>query len=92
MRDGAPVQAFTAIGEVLDRDVYSVTVSDTFRPYRRDVRYFDSIEASIKPLLPDLSFAGTDTGWGLILRRGTFPIPEADYHIIALAMRAIEGE
>lgn len=89
-QDGDPVQAFTAIGEVLDTDVYAATVSDTFRPYRRDVRYFDAIEAPIRPLLPDLSFAGANTGWGLILRRGSFEIDATDYHIIARAMQVEE--
>lgn len=90
IRDGDPVQAFTAIGEVLDRDIYEVTVSEKFRPFRRDVRYFTATDAPIRPLLRDLSFAGANPNWGLILRRGTFAITAQDYRLIADAMRVTE--
>ena len=57
MKAGEPLQAFTAIGEVLPGEPYQVKQSERFQPFRRDVRYFDAREASIRPLLPDLSFA-----------------------------------
>lgn len=87
MGAGRPVQAFTAIGEVGDEDIYAVSVSPTFQPFRRKVRYAPSVDTRIAPLLPHLSFAGEHTGWGMILRRGVFTITAGDYALIADAMR-----
>ena len=47
MAGGAPVQAFTAIGEVLAEKPHQVDVGGGFKPYRRDVRFFDAQVASI---------------------------------------------
>ena len=90
MRAGQPLQAFTAIGEVLAGEPYQVKQSGRFQPFRRDVRYFDAREAPIRPLLPKLSFARGSASWGQVMRRGTFRIDEADYHIIAGAMEVAD--
>ena len=93
MRAGEPLQAFTAVGEVLPGEPYQVTQSERFRPFRRDVRYFDAREAPIRPLLPDLAFAQGKASWGQVVRRGTFLIERADYRRIADAMHvADKGE
>jgi hypothetical protein len=64
-----------------------VPLSDTFRPYRRDVRYHsEARDAPIRPLLDSLSFTRGRASWGQVLRRGLFPIDEADYRVIAQAM------
>ena len=89
MRSGDPVQAFTAIGEVIDRKPYQVFVSDGFQPFRQDVRYFDAREAPIKPLLSHLSFSLGNSAWGQVLRRGVFRIPHGDYEMIATAMQVL---
>lgn len=83
---GQPLQAFTAIGEVLAGEPYQVKQTERFRPFRRDVRYFDGHEAPIRPLLPNLAFAQGAATWGQVVRRGTFRIEQADYCIIAAAM------
>lgn len=57
IRSGEPIQAFTAIGEILDRPIRHESDGEGFHPFRRDVRYFAVGEAPIKPLLPNLSFA-----------------------------------
>ena len=93
MRAGEPLQAFTAVGEVLPGEPYQVTQSERFRPFRRDVRYFDAREAPIRPLLPDLAFAQGKASWGQVVRRGTFLIERVDYRRIADAMHvADKGE
>ena len=69
MRTGQPLQAFTAIGEVLAGDPYQVKQSERFQPFRRDVRYFDAREAPIRPLLPDLSFVQGSASWGQVMSR-----------------------
>jgi hypothetical protein len=90
IRSGKPVQAFTAISEVIDREPYQVFVSDRFRPFRQDVRYFDAREASIRPLLPHLSFSQRNSAWGQVLRRGVFRIQQGDYEMIAAAMQILD--
>ena len=91
MQGGEPLQAFTAVGEVLEGEPYQVKQTERFQPFRRDVRYFDGHEASIRPLLPDLSFARGKASWGQVMRRGTFSIEQADYRLIAAAMGLTDG-
>ena len=91
MGSGEPLQAFTAIGEVLEGEPYQVSQSATFHPVRRNVRYFDAVDAPIRPLLDQLSFTRGRPSWGQILRRGTFAIEPADCALIARAM-GVAGE
>jgi hypothetical protein len=88
MRDGKPVQAFTAIGEILDHGPFQASETDGFQPFRRQVRYLRAHEAAIRPLLSRLSFSRGKAEWGLVLRRGLFQIEPSDYDIIAEAMGA----
>ncbi len=86
IRDGDPVQAFTAIGKVLASEVYQVE-SRGFKPFRRDVRYLEASPAPIRPLLEKLSITkGRGASWGQVLRRGFFEVTEKDYEVIAAAM------
>jgi hypothetical protein len=88
MRDGEPVQAFTAIGELLDYEPFQSFETDCFHPFRRKVRYLSAHEAAIRPLLSRLSFSRGKAEWGLALRRGLFQIEPSDYDLIAEAMGA----
>jgi hypothetical protein len=86
MREGEPIQAFTAIGEVLPNHVYQVDYRG-FKPFRRDARYFASSHVPIRPLLEKLMFTkGRETSWGQVLRRGFFGISEEDFELIATSM------
>ncbi|HTW89578.1 MAG TPA: EVE domain-containing protein [Candidatus Binataceae bacterium] len=84
--DGAPLQAFTALGEVLPGEPYTVAMSPGFVPTRRDLRFVASHEAPIKPLLERLSFIADQKSWGQIFRRGLVEISERDFRVIANAM------
>lgn len=86
MRAGEPVQAFTAIGEVLDRAPYPFDMGNGFVPTRRDVNFFAAREASIRPLLESLSFTRGRRSWGYAFRRGAVEIGADDYALIAEAM------
>jgi hypothetical protein len=86
MDAGAPVQAFTAIGEVLAGEAYAADMGGGFKPVRRDVRFFTAHDAPIKPLLERLSFTRGRTSWGFAFRRGAFRIEPDDYRVIAKAM------
>lgn len=84
--DGAPLQAFTAIGTVVTGEVYQVTMAADFHPYRVDVDFEACREAPIRPLLESLSFIRDKTHWGAAFRFGYLRIPAADFTSIEAAM------
>lgn len=88
MNAGAPVQAFTAIGEIKPGEPYEGIMGGGFRPIRRDVDFFTANEAPIRPLLDKLSFTRGRKSWGYLFRRGVFEISADDYGVIAEAMGA----
>ena len=84
--DGAPLQAFTALGTVVTGDVYQVEMTPDFKPYRVDVRFQRCNEAAIRPLVARLSFIRDKTHWGAAFRFGYVKVPESDFRLIAEAM------
>ncbi len=84
--DGAPLQAFTAIGVVTGDEVYQVAMSADFHPWRRNLRFLDCKEAPIRDILDGLNFIRDRQHWGMIFRRGLFEVPEGDFRLIAGAM------
>jgi hypothetical protein len=84
--DGAPVQAFTAIGRVPGGTIFQVEMTDGFAPFRRQVRFLPAREAPIKPLIDALSFIRSKAHWGAAFRFGFLRVPEDDFAIIAAAM------
>jgi hypothetical protein len=87
-RGASPCQAFTAIGIVKPGDPYQVAMSDDFRPYRRDVAWWPSQDAAIRPLLHLLEFTQGKRNWGYQFRYGLFGISDADFVCILNAMFA----
>ena len=85
--DGAPLQAFTAIGLVTTGTVYQAEMSPDFRPFRVDVQFFPCHEVPIKPLIERLSFIRNKNHWGAAFRFGYLKVPEPDFGVIADAMR-----
>ena len=88
MDAGEPVRAFTAIGEIADREAYPVEMTADFSAWRRDVDWWPAEEAAIEPLIGDLDFITDKAHWGYPFRRGALSISERDFGIIARAMRA----
>jgi hypothetical protein len=84
--DGEPLQSFTAIGVVVSGEIYQVEMSPDFKPYRVDVAFLKCDEASIKPLIDELSFIKSKTHWGAALRFGQLKISAQDFKRIAKAM------
>jgi hypothetical protein len=84
--NGEPLQAFTAIGQVADEELYQVEVAPDFVPWWRNLKFHDCAETPIKPLLSDLSFIKDKTHWAYMFRFGLFPIPEADFELIRNVM------
>jgi hypothetical protein len=83
LHDGAPLKAFTAIGEVADNEIWQADEGD-FQPFRRRIRYLSPAHpAGVVALALDLSSA---PNWGYQLRRGLIPLSERDLATIREAM------
>lgn len=89
-RGGAPVQAFTAVGQIIDTQPYQVEQQPGFMPMRRNVNYCHSRDVPIRPILDSLSFLPESRNWGIVFRRGSFSIPRADFMLIAKQMMSID--
>ncbi len=79
-------QKFTAIGKVIDDAPYQVDMGDGFKPFRRNISYFEAKHIDIKPLVPLLSFIKNKNSWGYVFRYGFLEIDQASFEIIANAM------
>ena len=84
--DGEELRAFTAIGRVVDTDIYQATQSADFQPFRLKLAYEKAHEAPIKQLLTYLSFSRETSNWGMVMRRGLVEITRNDLELIADAM------
>ena len=83
---GDTYQKFTAIGRVKDDAVYQFNMADDFKPYRRNITYYDCKEVSILPLINSLDFIENKKHWGYPFRFGFFEIKEHDFNLIAGGM------
>ena len=82
-KDG--LQSFVSIGIVQAGEPYAFDMGG-FVPYRRNVTYLKSKEASILPLLDDFEFVENRSRWGYKFRFGLFSISDHDMRLIAQAM------
>ena len=83
-----PLQAFTAIGQVKDEELYQYKMNDDFIPYRRNINYYACSETPISPLINELNFIENKKAWGFKFRFGFFEIGEKDFKLIRSAMAA----
>ena len=79
-------QTFILLGVVRDGEPYQVTMSEDFKPFRRDVEWLSRQEAPIAALLDELDFTAGKRNWGYQLRFGLFTISDHDIALIAKAM------
>lgn len=86
MNGGEALQAFTAIGQLIDNRVYTHQMSETFVSFRRDVRFLPCHNVKISGLLDDLTFTSGKSNWGYSLRFGQIKISQADFLTIATKM------
>ena len=84
--DGAPLQAFTAIGRVGDGDIFEVPPAEPAPVFRRSAAWLDATPAPIRPLLPGLAFVRNKEHWGAAFRFGVVRVPRDDFATIARAM------
>lgn len=86
-REGSELyQKFTAIGEVIDDAPYQVDMGDGFKPFRRNISYFDAKHIDIRPLVPSLPFIKNKNSWGYVFRYGFLEIDQESFEIIASGM------
>ena len=79
-------QKFTAIGVVKDDETYQVDMGDGFKPFRKNIDYFDAKDLEIKPLICDLPFIKNKSSWGYVFRYGFLEIDQKSFEIIANGM------
>ena len=86
MADSDLYQKFTAIGKIIDDAPYQVDIGDGFKPFRRNINYFDAKHIDIKPLVPLLPFIKNKNSWGYFFRYGFLKIDQKSFEIIASGM------
>jgi predicted RNA-binding protein len=73
------LHAFTAIGEIVDDEIFQVEETPDFNPFRRRVHYIKTGEVRIEPLVPELTFIRNKKSWGYAFRFGLLEIPKDDF-------------
>jgi hypothetical protein len=86
LNGGEPLQSFTAIGRIADREPYLFDMGNGFVPARRNVAFVEAREAPIKPLIAKLDFIKNKRNWAYPFRFGILSIAENDFRLIAQAM------
>ena len=86
--DGAPLQAFTAIGTVKTGDIYQADMGGGFMPFRVDIEFARCKAAPIRPMIESLDFIRDKQHWGAAFRYGFIEIPQEDFDRIAESMSA----
>lgn len=85
MGGGERLQAFTALGQLVDDRIYEVALGD-WRAQRRDVRYEPVGQVALASLADQLHLTA-QPHWGFALRRGHLPLDAHDFAIVAQALR-----
>ena len=84
--ENIPCQKFTAIGRVIVADLYPHEMFPGFVPYRRNIDFFESTDAPIRPLLGQLTFINDKSRWGYAFRFGHLEIQRGDFEVISMGM------
>ena len=79
-------QAFTAIGQIKDNEIYQFQMTENFNAFRRNIDFFECKECSIIPLINDLEFIINKKSWGYPFRFGFLEIKENDFNLISSKM------
>jgi hypothetical protein len=79
-------QSFTALGQVIDDEVYPFQMSENFKPFRRNIKFIECLETPILPLINELEFIPNKKSWGYPFRFGFFEIKENDFNRITSKM------
>lgn len=87
---GKSLRTFTAIGQVLPGEPYSIDLGNGDIVYRRKARYVpNTTDAPLKPLMGELSFLKNNpskTSWGVSFRSGLIEVLKSDFYRLCEAM------
>jgi hypothetical protein len=83
---GAPLQAFTAVGQITSEAPDQVTLPDGFQPFRHTVRYLPCRPVPIQEVLEELTFLPDKQHWGARFRFGHLAVSRTDFQRLARAM------
>ena len=61
-------------------------MGNNFKPFRRNISYFDATHLDIRPLVPLLPFIRNKNSWGYVFRYGFLEIDKESFTIIAKGM------
>lgn len=86
MHGDVKCQAFTAIGQTADDEVYPFKMTEEFIPFRRNIKFYDCRETPILPLIDKLDFIRNKNRWGYAFRFGFLEIGEHDFNLITATM------
>jgi EVE domain len=87
--DADPVQAFVALGRILDDAPHPRPIG-AFEAQVRRAAYEPVCRAPVRPLIPLLALTRErGTHWGMAFRRGLFAVSEADFAVIEAALRDV---
>ncbi|MDJ0343439.1 EVE domain-containing protein [Streptomyces sp. H10-C2] len=85
LHNGLPLQAFTAIGQVTDEEIWQADEGE-FRPWRRRIDYVaGAVEVRVTQFDGALQLTA-GPNWGYRLRRGLIELTEHDFTLIHAAM------
>jgi hypothetical protein len=82
--DRTPLQQFTAIGDIVDDEIWQAD-EGTFKPFRRRVRYLGATPVDLAAVRSLLHLTA-EANWGYQLRRGLLPPDEHDAVVLRSAM------
>lgn len=85
-------QSFTAIGQAKDEEVYQYQMTESFHPFRKNIKFYNCQETSILPLINDLEFIQDKQKWGFPFRFGLLEIKEKDFNLIISRMQPDERD
>lgn len=80
------LQAFTAIGQIADEDVFQFEMTKDFCPFRRKVHFKKCKDLALVDIKQELLLT-QKPNWGYQLRLGLIQLAEEDFKKIAQAMK-----
>jgi len=83
---GAPLQAFTAVGQMTSEAPYQVTLPDGFQPFLHTVGYLPCRPVPIQEVLEELTFLPDKQHWGARFRFGRLAVSRTDFQRLARTM------
>lgn len=89
MSDKEPLQKFVAVARIAAGNAYQATVTESFKPFRKDAKFLKCTEADIHPLIGKLLFIEDPKRWGYKFRFGHFEITCEDAETISTEMNVM---